>query len=70
MITGDYAIVVEGELSPALRAAFEPAEVRSAAGTTTVRAAGVDQAALHRILERARDLGLTLLLVRCEDHPV
>jgi hypothetical protein len=32
-------------------------------GTTTLRTIGVDQAALHGLLQRVRDLGLTLVSV-------
>jgi hypothetical protein len=32
-------------------------------GTTTLRAIGVDQAALHGLLQRVRDLGLTLVSI-------
>jgi hypothetical protein len=64
MITGDYSVVLEGCLGPALRAAFDPAEIQTRSGTTTVLLRSVDQAALHAVLARARDLGLTLLAVQ------
>lgn len=67
MITCDYAIVLDGELGDDLHAAFAPAQVSTADGTTIVRASDVDQAALHAILEAARDLGLVLVEVQRDE---
>ena len=39
--------------------------VHTADGTTIITARNVDQAALHGILQRIRDLGATLLSVQC-----
>jgi len=39
-----------------------------AAGRTTISGPVADQAALHGLLARIRDLGLTLLEVRCTDR--
>ena len=69
MITGDYAVVVEGALGPNLRAAFESAEILTRSDTTTLLLREVDQAALHAVLDRARDLGLTLLEVHHQPPP-
>jgi hypothetical protein len=38
-------------------------------GTTTLRSPALDQAALHGLLARVRDLGATLLSVRVLDEP-
>ena len=64
MITSDYTIVLEGAMGPVLRDAFDPAEICTRTGTTTLFLRGVDQAALHAVLARTRDLGLTLLEVQ------
>jgi hypothetical protein len=37
-------------------------------GTTTIRARAVDQAALHGLLDKIRDLGLTLISVAALDR--
>jgi hypothetical protein len=37
-------------------------------GTTTLTGEIIDQAALHGILKKVRDLGLPLLSVNCIDH--
>jgi hypothetical protein len=64
MLHADYAIVFEGALRPELAAAFAPAVVEVGDGTTTVRAAHLDQAALLGLLEHGRHLGLDLLQVQ------
>lgn len=69
MITGDYAVVVEGVLGPNLRAVFESVEILIGPDSTTLLLREVDQAALHAVLDRARDLGLTLLEVRHQPRP-
>ena len=38
-------------------------------GTTTLSGPVADQAALHGVLQRVRDLGITLLSVRVVDQP-
>jgi uncharacterized membrane protein len=63
MITADYLIELEGELGSDLRPVFAPAQVETRSGRTIVLADGIDQAALHDLLDRARDLGLPLLAV-------
>lgn len=39
-------------------------------GATTLVGQLRDQAALHSILNRIRDLGLTLMIVECLDNPI
>ncbi len=38
-------------------------------GTTTLRGAVTDQAELHGLLAKVRDLGATLIAVEAADHP-
>lgn len=60
-----YEFRVERHLGPALTAHF-PAFVvtHEREGTTLLRGPVADQAALHGVLARIRDLGLTLLELR------
>ena len=60
-----YEIRVGGVLDPGWSARFEGLEVTSdQAGQTTIAGPVTDQAALHGLLTRIRDLGLPLLSVR------
>ena len=60
-----YEIRVQGVLDRHWSAWFEGLELRSEPGGVTVLAGPVaDQAALHGLLARVRDLGLPLLSVR------
>jgi hypothetical protein len=60
-----YAIRVQGRLGPRWSAWFEGADVSSDDdGTTTIVGAVLDQAALHGLLQRVRDLGLPILSVQ------
>ncbi len=69
MITSDYSVVLDGVLGPTLRAVFDPFEVCTRPDTTVLVLRGVDQAGLHAVLARTRDLGLTLLEVRNRTPP-
>ena len=61
-----YEITVQGVLDPRWSAWFDGMQLTSdAAGRTTISGPVADQAALHGLLTRIRDLGLTLLDVRC-----
>jgi hypothetical protein len=58
-----YEIRVEGRLAPSWSPWFHglAVEADAAGGTTTIRGAVVDQAALHGLLQKLRDLGIPLL---------
>jgi hypothetical protein len=60
-----YELRVQGVLDPGWSAWFEGLQVSSdARGQTTIAGPVADQAALHGLLAKIRDLGLELLLVR------
>lgn len=57
-----YEIRLDGHLGPRWVASFEPMTVTTHGdGTTSLSGTVVDQAALHGLLTRLRDLGLPLL---------
>lgn len=57
-----YEIVIDGHLSARWEAWFEGFAITSEAdGTTVLRGFVVDQAALHGLLQRLRDLGIPLI---------
>jgi hypothetical protein len=58
-----YRIEVKGRLDARREAYFEGLDVKSAEGTTTISGLVADQAALHGLLAKVRDLGLPLLSV-------
>jgi hypothetical protein len=64
-----YELTFKGAASAALRAAFEDCDVVTNRGTTILHCALPDQAALHGILDRIRELGLELLDVRTVSSP-
>lgn len=56
-----YEVRLSGHLDPHWATSLGVASLtRESGGTTTLRAVGLDQAALHGLLQRVRDLGLTL----------
>jgi hypothetical protein len=64
-----YHIRVKGYLDPAWSAEFEGLQLRHLAdGTTLLQGSLADQAALHGVLARIRDLGLTLLVVQQDEQ--
>jgi ABC-type multidrug transport system ATPase subunit len=58
-----YEITVKGRLDARRETFFDGLVLRSAGGTTTISGPVVDQAALHGLLLKVRDLGLPLLSV-------
>ena len=61
---GRYEIRLEGHLAPRWSAWFDAMAVSNEDdGTTVIRGHVVDQAALHGLLQRVRDIGLPLLSV-------
>ena len=65
-----YEIRVQGELTPRWSDWFAGLSVESDGGETLIVGPVDDQAALHGLLARIRDLGLPLLAVRVVDEPV
>ena len=65
-----YEITVQGVLGPRWSDWFDGLQLTSDAdGRTTIAGPVADQAALHGLLTRIRDLGLTLLTVRRAEAP-
>ena len=60
-----YQIKVKGRLSNQWIDWFEGMTITSEGGITTITGPVTDQAALHGLLIRVRDLGLPLLSVNC-----
>jgi hypothetical protein len=61
--TTRYRIVVRGRLTPAFGAAFEGVTLEVLPGATALEGDFTDQAELHGILERLRNLGIELVSV-------
>lgn len=67
-----YEVRLRGHLDPRWAARLDvPTLTHEGDGTTTLRGVTEDQAALHGLLQRVRDLGLTLISVIRVDpaHP-
>lgn len=59
-----YAIRVQGRIGPRWSAWFDGLDITGDDdGTTTIRGAVADQAALHGLLQKVRDIGLPILSV-------
>jgi hypothetical protein len=58
-----FTVVLKGAAGPTSRAAFSGLEVSVENGRTTITGILPDQAALFGVLERAQDLGLSVLEV-------
>jgi hypothetical protein len=66
---GFYEIRLQGHLAPRWATRLEVLSLTNDGdGTTTIRARSVDQAALHGLLDKIRDLGLTLISVAALDR--
>jgi hypothetical protein len=63
-----YRVVIRGRLSEHLASAFEPLEVDSEPGQTTLTGTFADQAQLHGLLDRLRDLGIHLISANPADQ--
>ncbi len=64
-----YEVRIEGHLAPHWAAWFDGLEIaRESDGHTALRGTMVDQAALHGVLAKVRDLGLVLVSVTPLDH--
>ncbi len=59
-----YAVRVRGHLAARWSAWFDGLDVRTEGdGTTTIQGVALDQAALHGLLQKVRDVGLPILSV-------
>ncbi len=58
-----YRVVVRGGLGPLFASAFEDLELESHAGETSLTGSFADQAQLHGLLDRLRDLGIPIISV-------
>lgn len=64
-----YEIKIKGHLNASWADWFEELTfTHESDGTTTLTGEIIDQAALHGMLKKVRDLGLPLLAVNCIDH--
>jgi hypothetical protein len=59
-----YEIHLRGELPPGLLEGLEDATCVEAGGETVLLTLDMDQASLHRLVTRLRDLGIELLELR------
>ena len=67
---GGYRLRVKGHLDQRWSAWFDDLTLtRESNGTTSISGAVTDQAALHRLLTKIRDLGITLISVDVIDPP-
>jgi hypothetical protein len=60
---GRYQVVVRGSLGEPLASAFEHLELASHAGKSSLTGTFTDEAQLHGLLDRLRDLGIPLVSV-------
>ena len=62
-----YRVVVRGRLGEHLASAFEQLELDSRPGHSSLTGTFADQAQLHGLLDRLRDLGIQLVSVNPVD---
>jgi hypothetical protein len=62
-----YRVVVRGRLGEHLATVFEQLELESRAGETSLTGTFADQAQLHGLLDRLRDLGIQLVSINPVD---
>ena len=62
-----YRIVVCGGLGTSLAAAFSELDIDTSVGQTSLTGSFADQAQLHGLLDRLRDLGIPLISVNPVD---
>jgi hypothetical protein len=62
-----YRVVVCGRLGEHIAAAFDELELESQAGESSLTGTFADQAQLHGLLDRLRDLGIQLVSVNPVD---
>jgi len=62
-----YRVVVRGGLGPSFASAFEELELASRGGETSLTGSFADQAQLHGLLDRLRDLGIPIVSVNPVD---
>jgi hypothetical protein len=58
-----YRVVVRGRLGEHVASAFDQLEIESRAGESSLTGTFADQAQLHGLLDRVRDLGIQLVSV-------
>jgi hypothetical protein len=58
-----YRVVVRGGLGPSFASTFEELELASRGGETSLTGSFADQAQLHGLLDRLRDLGIPIVSV-------
>jgi hypothetical protein len=58
-----YRVVIRGGLGPSFASAFEEFEIARQGGETSLTGCFADQAQLHGLLDRLRDLGIPIVSV-------
>ena len=58
-----YRVVIRGGVGPSFASAFEELEIARQGGETSLTGGFADQAQLHGLLDRLRDLGISIVSV-------